>query len=372
MKTKKVLALALSLAMAFSLVACGSSGSSSSSGSAAASSGAAASSSAAASGSSSAASSGDVQYNALYTAPSKMYNAKGGNKIGITVIDNTIPHCQAFIEGAKNVIEANGDTAVVLDPGFDAVVQASNIDDFVAQGCAGIVCETIDGEALISVVQNAVDSGVMVASADFNFASGYEGLVCSQVMTPNEKAGEALAEQMATDLGKKEGAKIVILATDNAGSQARADGFRTICKKYNFDIVFDGDGGGEVEKANSVMIDLLQANPEIDGVICSNDEQAIGAYTAAESAGRSGEVKCYGFDAAPEACDYISGGQEAASLGQQPFEMAKQSALDLYKALRGEDIGSYYKYTPYCIVTKDNTAERLDTYYTGVPDYKFE
>ena len=223
-------------------------------------------------------------------------------------------------------------------------VHASNIDDFVAQGFVGVVCETIDGKALITCTQNAVDACVMVSSADFPFGEGFEDLVCSQTMTPNEEAGEVLAEKMFEDVG--EGANVVILATPNSGSQARADGFRTVCKKNKMNIIFDGDGGGEVELANSVMQDLLQANDKIDAVICSNDEQAIGAYTAAESEGRADEVKCYGFDGAPEASEFILKGQEAASLGQQPYEMGKQTALDLYKALKGEDIGAAIKYTP--------------------------
>ena len=306
----------------------------------------------------------------IYESASELYKEGGKNKVGITVIDNVIPHCQAFIEGAKSVIEENGDEAVILDPGFDAVVQASNIDDFVAQGCVGVVCETIDGKALITCTQNAVDAGVMVASADFPFGEGFEDLVCSQTMTPNEEAGEVLAEKMFEDVG--EGANVVILATPNSGSQARADGFRTVCKKNKMNIIFDGDGGGEVELANSVMQDLLQANDKIDAVICSNDEQAIGAYTAAESAGRADEVKCYGFDGAPEAIEFILKGQEAASLGQQPYEMGKQTALDLYKALKGEDIGAAIKYTPYKVITKDNAEVRKETYYNGDPDYKFE
>jgi len=307
----------------------------------------------------------------LYDAPSTLYKEGGGNKIGITVIDNVIPHCQAYIEGAKSVIEENGDTAVVLDPGFDAVVQASNIDDFVAQGCVGIVCETIDGEALITSVQSAYDAGVMVVSADFPFASGYENLVCSQVMTPNQEAGEVLAEKMAKDLDYK--GNVVILARPDAGSQARADGFRTVVAKYpDMKIIFDGDGGGEVEKANSVMQDILQANQQVNAVICSNDEQAIGAHTAAETADRAEEVKCYGFDAAPEAVDFIKNGKETASLGQQPFAMAKQSALDLYKALKGEDVGAAIKYCAYEIVTAENADARIQYYYTGDPSIKYE
>ncbi len=354
---KKVLAAAMTAAMVLSLAACGSDSSSedsSSSGEA----------------SSEESSEDTTAHTDIYDSASELYEEGGGNKVGITVIDNVIPHCQAFIEGAKSVIEENGDEAVVLDPGFDAVVQAENIDDFVAQGCVGVVCETIDGNALITSVQAAVDAGVMVSSADFPFAEGYEDLVCSQVMTPNQESAAALAEYAYKEIG--DGANIVILCRPDAGSQARADGYREVAKKYGWNIVFDGDGGGEVEKSNEVMIDLLQANDKIDGVFCSNDEQAIGAYTAAESAGRADEVHCYGFDAAPEACEYIDAGQESASLGQQPYEMGRQSALDLYKAFKGEDVGNYQKDLGYTIITKENTNTRTEEYYTGIPDYEYE
>lgn len=312
----------------------------------------------------------DSEEGSIYDSASTLYNPEGGNKIGITVIDNVIPHCQAFIEGAKSVIEENGDTAVVLDPGFDAVVQATNIDDFVAQGCVGIVCETIDGNALITSVQNAVDTGVMVVSADFPFAEGYEHLVCSQVMTPNQESAAVLAEKMAEDIGEE--GNVVILCRPDAGSQARADGFREVCEKYGLNIIFDGDGGGEVEKANSVMQDLLQAHERIDAVICSNDEQAIGAYTAAEAVGRADEVHCYGFDGAPEALEFVKEGREAATLQQRPYEMGKQAALDLYKAMQGEEVGAAVKNVPYQVVTAENADEGIDTYYTGIPDYEFE
>lgn len=356
-RTKRIAALMVAMAFTVaSLVGCGGNSSSSSSNSA--------------TNSTSSESSSEATTGSIYDAASTIYNPDGGNKIGITVIDNVIPHCQAYINGAKSVIEEHGDVAVVLDPGFDAIKQAENISDFIAQGCVGIVCETIDGNALITVVQDAVSQGVMVASGDFPFGAGYEDLVCSQVMTPNEEAGAVLAERMFEDVG--EGANIVILATDNAGSQARADGFRKVCEEKGMNIIFDGDGGGEVEKANTVMRDLLQANDKIDAVICSNDEQAIGAYTAAESVGRADEVKCYGFDGAPEACEFIKKGQEVASLGQLPFEMGKQSALDLYRAMLGEDVGEYWKYIGYEIIDIDNADTRTEEYYSGLSNYTFE
>ena len=51
-----------------------------------------------------------------------------------------------------------------------------------------------------------------------------------------------------------------------------------MCIRDRLELVYDGDGGGEVEKANSVMQDQFQANTDISAVICSNDEQAV-SYT---------------------------------------------------------------------------------------------
>ncbi len=368
MKNKILVLLVVVLMVAFTVMGCAQPAASSPA--PAADSSAPASAEASAGTEASAAADGAAAADSIYGKPSTLYKEGGGNKIGITVIDNVIPHCQAFVNGAKEVIEANGDIPVVLDPGFDAVVQASNIDDFVAQGCVGIVCETIDGQALISVTQNAVNQGVMVVSADFPFAEGYENLITSQVMTPNQDAGAALAEKMAEDLGKK--GKVVILANPGTGPQARADGFRSVIEKYDgLELVYDGNGGGEVEKANSVMQDVLQANPDVAAVICSNDEQAIGAHTAAETAGIADQVKCYGFDGAPEALDFVKQGKETASLGQQPYAMAKQSALDLYKALKGEDVGDAIKYTTYKIITAENADESIQYYYDGDPNIKY-
>jgi ABC-type sugar transport system substrate-binding protein len=292
-----------------------------------------------------------------------VYKVGGGNKIGITVIDGSIPHCQAFIQGAKDVIEANGDTAVVLDPGFDATKQVNNINDFVMQGVAGIVCETIDGAALITAVEQAVNAGVLVVSADFPFAESRTDLVVSQVMTNNVAAGEALAEQMAKDLNYK--GKIITLAPPGSGSQARVQGFKNVIAKYpDMELTYEGDGGGNIDVANKLVNNLMQAHTDIAAYICSNDEQAIGAYTAYEAAGKQAGTKFYGFDAAPEAIKFIEAGKETASLRQNPYLMAKMAAEDLYKALNGQDVGELVKYVPYDIVTKEN-ASQFTAYYTG-------
>lgn len=51
--------------------------------------------------------------------------------------------------------------------------------------------------------------------------------------------------------------------------------------------------------------------------------------------------------------------------------MAKQSALDLYKAMKGEPVGDAVKYTTYKIITSENADEAAEYYYEGDPNIKY-
>ena len=49
------------------------------------------------------------------------------------------------------------------------------------------------------------------------------------------------------------------------------------------------------------MQSLLQANPDITGVISGNDEMALGAIAALKEAGKLSGVLVGGFDGSPDA-----------------------------------------------------------------------
>src|SRR5690606_17227236 len=54
---------------------------------------------------------------------------------------------------------------------------------------------------------------------------------------------------------------------------------------------------------------LLQANPDIIGVISGNDEMALGAIAALKKAGKLDQVKVGGFDGSPDAVAAIKAGE---------------------------------------------------------------
>jgi ABC-type sugar transport system substrate-binding protein len=286
----------------------------------------------------------------------------GERKIGATVIVGVSPHVQAWIEGVQDVVESHGDEFVVLDPNFDALVQTQQVDDLVAAGCDGIVIETIDGEALVSSVKKAVDQGVFVTSSDLPFSETNTDLIVSQVMSDNFNGGAEIAQKMCDDLGGE--GQVILLYYPGQGSAEREEGMRSVIDQYpGVEIVATGDGGGVIEQANKLMQNLMQAHPDLDAVIATNDHGVIGAMTALESAGRLQDVGIYGFDAVPEAVQFIEEGKMTASIRQNPYLMGKMSAEDLYAAMNGEEVGDKLKRvaTEYVDI---NNAEDYETYAT--------
>ena len=57
------------------------------------------------------------------------------------------------------------------------------------------------------------------------------------------------------------------------------------------------------------MQSMLQANPDIIGVISGNDEMALGAIAALKEAGKLDGVKVGGFDGSPDAVAAVKAGE---------------------------------------------------------------
>ena len=57
------------------------------------------------------------------------------------------------------------------------------------------------------------------------------------------------------------------------------------------------------------MQSLLQAHPDIIGVISGNDEMALGAIAALKEAGKLSSIKVGGFDGSPDAVAAIKAGE---------------------------------------------------------------
>ena len=77
------------------------------------------------------------------------------------------------------------------------------------------------------------------------------------------------------------------------------------------------------------MQSMLQANPDIIGVISGNDEMALGAIAALKEAGKLDRIKVGGFDGSPDAVAAIKAGETAvhrAAAGRDLLRRGRQAS----------------------------------------------
>src|SRR3972149_382760 len=84
----------------------------------------------------------------------------------------------------------------------------------------------------------------------------------------------------------------------------------------------------------TVFENILQAEPEIDGVFAHNDEMILGAIEAADAAGRTAII-FVGFDAVDDAVAAVEEGTLAATIAQQPSEMGRLGVEQALAYLNG-------------------------------------
>jgi erythritol transport system substrate-binding protein len=105
------------------------------------------------------------------------------------------------------------------------------------------------------------------------------------------------------------------------------------------------------------MESLLQAHPEVKGVIAGNDTMALGAQAALLAAGRD-DVIVMGFDGSDDAIQSIMKGELKATSLQPVAEMAIQAAIQADEFIRTGKIGKPEKQSiDMVLITPENGCQ---------------
>ena len=116
-------------------------------------------------------------------------------------------------------------------------------------------------------------------------------------------------------------------------------------------------------EALTVMESILQANPNIKGVIAGNDTMALGAQAALIAAGKK-DVIVVGFDGSDDAIQSIGKGELKATSLQPVAEMAQQAAIQADAFIKNGKTGKPEKQSIDMVLI---TAENYCQYKTFAP-----
>jgi len=85
------------------------------------------------------------------------------------------------------------------------------------------------------------------------------------------------------------------------------------------------------------MQNLLTAHPTVKAVFAQNDEMALGALRALQTAGRD-DVLVVGFDGTEDGIKAVNGGKLAATVAQRPDQIGIIGVQTADKVLKGEQV----------------------------------
>ncbi|MFG2605889.1 substrate-binding domain-containing protein [Streptomyces sp. NPDC048514] len=273
-------------------------------------------------------------------------------KMGLSLSTLNNPFFVQIRAGAQAEAKKRGVDLTVTDAQNDASQQANQLQNFTTSNQGAIIVNPVDSDAASNSVKAAGKADIPVIAVDRGVN---KAPVDTLVASDNVAGGELAAKTMAEKLGGQ--GKIVILQGQAGTSAARerAAGFAKGLKAYpGIRVLARQPADFDRTKGLDVMSNLLQAHPDVQGVVAANDEMALGAIKALGSkAGRS--VQVVGFDGTPDGLKAVKDGTLYASVAQQPTQLGRIAVDNALKAVRGKKVEPTVK-VPVKVVTKRNVA----------------
>ena len=274
-----------------------------------------------------------------------------GKLIGYTCMDGTNPFFVTLEAAIKEVVEANGDELISLDPQNSNEKQISQIEDLISRGVVAMFVNPVDRDGIIPGLDALKAAGIPMFGfdtevADMSYLVTYAG-------SDNYNAGYVCGVDLCEKL--PEGGPIIVLDSPTMQSVVdRTDGFLAAIEGKGFEVVSQIDCMGNQEQGNLNGTDALTAHPDAVAIFGGNDPTALGAYAAAEAAGSSALI--YGVDGSPDIKALIADGKVTGTGAQSPMSIGKTIAEVYYKWLAGEEVEARYPIATF-MINADNVAE---------------
>jgi erythritol transport system substrate-binding protein len=245
----------------------------------------------------------------------------------MTIIVNDPSNPYWFTEGevAKATAEKLGYTANVAAHKGDTNTESNLIDTAITNKSVAIILDPANADGSVGAVKKAVAAGipVILVNAEIN----QEGLAKAQLVSNNAQGAALGAQQWVEAVGDKGKYVELFGAPSDNNAATRSNGYETVLTQYP-DLEKSGREVADWDrtKGHAKMQSLLQANPDIIGVISGNDEMALGAIAALKEAGKLEQVKVGGFDGSPDAVAAIKA-DELQYTVLQPVAVFSEAAV---------------------------------------------
>jgi len=249
-----------------------------------------------------------------------------GGLISIIVNDPANPYWLTEGKVAADEAKALGYTAAVSANKGDTNTESNLIDTAITNKSVAIILDPANASGSIGAVKKAVAAGIPVflVNAEIN----QQGLAKAQLVSNNAQGAALGAQEWVKDVGQQGNYAELLGAPSDNNAATRSNGYETVLSQYPGLVrVASQVANWDRTQGHDKMQSMLQAHPDIIGVISGNDEMALGAIAALKEAGKLDKIKVGGFDGSPDAVAAIKAGELQYTV-LQPVAIFSKKAVD--------------------------------------------
>jgi len=196
----------------------------------------------------------------------------------------------------------------------DAAEQAKIVRGYIQQGVDTIVVAPNDPNSMAPVLAEAEGKDIKVMTSDTDAPDSVRDVFVSQAST--EGIGQGLTDELMKAMGGSGKYAIVSCGetAENLNSWIEVQEAYTASEYPDAEIVDIVYAGEDQAKATQMATDLMNANPDLTGLVGECTSSAPGVAQAVKDAGKIGEVFTVGLGTPQSMKPYLKDGSSSASI----------------------------------------------------------
>lgn len=285
----------------------------------------------------------------------------GGSKLVVIITpspDNVFFKAEQDAAAAK--AKELGYETLVISHDDDPTKQSQAFDTAISRKAAAIILDNAGADVTVTAVQKAKDAGIPSFLIDREINK--TGVAVAQIVSNNAQ-GASLGGQEFAKLMKNGGsyAELTGKETDtNAG--VRSKGYHDILDQIpGLKMVAQQTANWDQAEALAKTQTILQAHPDIKGIIAGNDTMALGAQAALDAAGKK-DVVVVGFDGSPDVVNSIKAGKIKATVLQPASQIAEMAVEQADQFIKTGKASQPEKQSVDCVLVNAENAAKVTNF----------
>lgn len=293
----------------------------------------------------------------MFAGCSKDNNKTDAKEILVIVKNSTAPFWISVMDGAKAAGAELGYTVTCKTPvdtaeGSGNEQQSNLCEEAIVSGVSCVVLAPVDSEAIVPATKKINEAGIPIVNLNTKISDDtqYKTFCGLENINQGYNTAKAMFELMNGE-GK------IFIIEGSTGAQTSIDrvkGFEKALAEYpNIEVVAQQSANYSRADALNVVQNLLQAHPDVNAILCCNDEMALGSAEAIDAANLTGTIKVAGQDANDDAVAALKEGKITVTSYGNPYMQGYTAVKAAVDILEGKKVDAFYEVET-VVVTKEN------------------